>query len=353
MTGGAEMIRAPRFFVAPDAATTYNHPMATLDLTAASIGDRIQHELAVRAREDKITKNGDPFAVLTLGNATGSISSTVWKEQLPGLEGVAVGTIVQVIGTISSGFKGGRELKLTAPPRVVPASAADLDEFLPRITVSTASLWEQVDKWRAAMKSSQLRAAVDLFFGDDAFRAEFERALGAPRGHHALVGGLLLHEVEVANMARAAAKTMRGDVDLVTAGALLHDIGKVESYTIGIGGFDHSQSGQLLGHIVLGSLMLERRLASLPAGTLSEEQRLELHHFIQSHHGQPEFGAAVRPKTLEAELLHWADQMSANGNNFTDALDDRDLFPGDEEFSVKGAWRLDGRRIWKRSHRWD
>jgi 3'-5' exoribonuclease len=253
--------------------------VATLDLASATVGDRVQHELIVRSREDKITKNGDPFAVLNLGNSTGSISSTVWKEQLPGLEGVTTGTIVQVIGTVSSGFKGGRELKLTAPPRIVPAGSVDLDEFLPRITVSVASLWEQIDKWRATMKSAALRTAVDLFFGDDAFRAEFERALGAPRGHHALVGGLLLHEVEVATMARAAAKTMRGDVDLVTVGALLHDIGKVESYTIGVGGFDHSLSGQLLGHVVLGSLMLEKRLATLADGVISEEQRLELHHY--------------------------------------------------------------------------
>ena len=56
--------------------------------------------------------------------------------------------------------------------------------------------------------------------------------------------------------------------------------------------------------------------------------------------------------TLEAELLHWADQASANGNNFTDAMTDTELFPGDEEFSVRRAWRLD-RRVWRRRHEWD
>jgi hypothetical protein len=56
--------------------------------------------------------------------------------------------------------------------------------------------------------------------------------------------------------------------------------------------------------------------------------------------------------TLEAELLHWADQMSANGNNFIEAIDDVDLFPGEEEFSVRKSWRLD-RRVWRRTHGWD
>jgi 3'-5' exoribonuclease len=323
--------------------------MTLLDITALREGDRVQHELMVRSREDKTTKNGDPFAVLSLGNATGAISANVWKEQLPQLDGVKTGSIVQVIGAVEA-YQGRRQLKLSSV-RIVAAAAANLDAFLPHIEGSTAELWEEIDGWRAAIGSKTLRAAVDLFFADDAFRADFERTPGAPRGHHAVVGGLLEHVVEVATMARSAAKTMGGNVDLVTAGALLHDIGKVQTYSIGAGGFDYTQAGYLLQHIVLGSLMLDRRLRTLPPGTLTEVQELELHHFIQSHHGQPEYGAAVRPMTLEAELLHWADQMSANGNNFNDAMSDGELFPGSEEFSVKRAWRLD-RKVWRRSQGW-
>jgi len=325
--------------------------MSALDLSTLAIGDRVQHELMVRSREDKVTKNGDPFAVLQLGNASGQISANVWKEQLPFLEGVKAGSVVQVIGAVDT-YQGRRQLKISAPLRVVAASAVNIDEFLPRVNVDLTKLWETVDKWRRDMKSQKLRAAVDLFFADDAFRVKFERAPGAPRGHHAQIGGLLMHVVEVGSIARASAKTMRGDVDLVTAGALLHDIGKVETYSITAAGFDFTQGGYLLQHIVLGSLMLDRRLRTLPAGTLTEAQELELQHFIQSHHGIQEHGAAVRPMTLEAELLHWADQSSANGNNFNDAIEDPELFPGAEEFSVKKAWRLD-RKVWKRQHGWE
>jgi 3'-5' exoribonuclease len=324
--------------------------MSALDLSTLAAGDRVQHELMVRSREDKVTKNGDPFAVLQLGNASGQISANVWKEQLPFLEGVKAGSVVQVIGAVDT-YQGRRQLKISAPLRVVAESAVNIDEFLPRVNVDAAKLWETVDKWRRDMKSAKLRAAVDLFFADDEFRARFERAPGAPRGHHAQIGGLLMHVVEVGSIARASAKTMRGDVDLVTAGALLHDIGKVETYSITAAGFDFTQGGFLLQHIVLGSLMLERRFRTLPAGTLSEAQELELHHFIQSHHGIQEHGAAVRPMTLEAELLHWADQSSANGNNFNDAMEDPEMFPGTEEFSVKKYWRLD-RKVWRRKHEW-
>lgn len=326
--------------------------MAVLDLPRLAVGDRVQHELLVREREDKVTKTGDPFITLKLGNATGVIGANVWKEDVPQVQGVRPGQVVQVIGVIEA-YQGRRQLKLTAPPRVVPAGSATVEDFLPRITQPALELWAKVDAWRGEMRGA-LRRAVDLFFADEAFRDEFARAPGAVRGHHALVGGLLLHSCEVAEVARASAGVMHGDVPLITAGALLHDIGKVRAYSVDLAGFDYTRAGQLLGHVVLGSLMLDERLATLPAASrLSDEQRLELHHFIQSHHGVLEFGAAVKPMTLEAEILHYADQTSAKGYDFAAAVTDGDLFPAEStEFSAKRHWQLE-RRIWKRQHRWD
>ncbi len=326
--------------------------MAPLDIPRLAVGDRVQHELLVREREDKQTKSGDPFVVLKLGNASGLIGANVWKEDVPQVQGVRPGQVVQVIGTVEV-YQGRRQLKLTAPPRVVPLGNASADDFLPRIAQPVETLWAKVDTWRAEMRGA-LRRAVDLFFADEAFRAEFARSPGATRGHHAVVGGLLLHSCEVAEIARHSVQVMGGDVALVTAGALLHDIGKTRSYAVELAGFDYTRAGQLLGHIVLGSLMLDERLATLPEqDRLAEEQRLELHHFIQSHHGILEYGAAVRPMTLEAEILHFADQSSAKGNDFSEAVVDTDLFPSDDvEFSTKRSWRLE-RRVWKRRHRWD
>ncbi len=325
--------------------------MTPLDIPRLTVGDRVQHELLVREREDKTTRTGDPFVVLRLGNATGQLSVNVWKEHVPLIEGVRSGQVVQVIGQIEL-FKGAKQLKLTSPPRVVSKAAADLTEFLPHIATRPEDHWAQIDAWRAEMRGP-LRRAVDLFFADDPFRERFAKSPGAPRGHHAQIGGLLLHSCEVATIARAAVGTMQGNVNLVTAGALLHDIGKVEAYATALGGFENTLAGSLVGHIVLGSLMLEERLRTLPDGAISEGQRLELHHFIQSHHGIPEYGAAVRPMTLEAEILHYADQSSAKGNDFTEAVVDSELFPADDvEVSVKRSWRLE-RKVWRRSHSWD
>lgn len=321
-----------------------------LDLSKLSPGARIQHELLVLDRADKETRDGKPFARLVLGNASGRVETApIWQEHLPWVAGADKGKVVQVIGTVGE-YQGKKQLTLTAPLRVLPTSAQNAEQFLPRIARKTEELWGWVDQQRAALSSARLRTALDLFFADDAFRQDFERAPGSTGGHHAQVGGLLLHSVEVATIAQGIATTMRADAELVTVGALLHDIGKVESYSVTAAGFNHTTAGHLLGHIVLGTMMLDRRLRALPEGTFTAEQELELQHFIQSHHGSIEFGAAVPPMTLEAEILHWADQASAKAADVTDTLANDDHFGGDA-FTLKRPWPVQ-KRLWRRPRGW-
>ena len=109
--------------------------MAPLDIPRLAAGDRVQHELLVRERDDKVTKGGDPFVVLKLGNSSGVLGVNIWKEHVPQVEGVRPGQVVQVIGTIEL-YKGAKQLKLTVPPRVVAQGAANADEFLPRIAIA-------------------------------------------------------------------------------------------------------------------------------------------------------------------------------------------------------------------------
>src|SRR5690606_26133575 len=114
--------------------------------------------------------------------------------------------------------------------------------------------------------------------------------------------------------------------DLVVAGALLHDVGKVEAYSVLPTGFDTTPCGHLIGHIVLGALMLERRVAALGATLCSNEQLMEVQHLILAHHGSLEFGSPVRPMTIEAEIIHWADESSAKASAFMDSMTDESLF---------------------------
>jgi putative nucleotidyltransferase with HDIG domain len=150
------------------------------------------------------------------------------------------------------------------------------------------------------------------------------------------------------------ARTVRkANADLVVAGAMLHDIGKVEAYGIAPDGFSHTSTGTLLGHVTLGALMFDRRLHASDLA-LSPAQRDEMLHFILSHHGALEFGSPVQPMTTEAEIVHWADEASAKATDMMDELQDPELFPpgGTNDVSAKRSWRL-GRRLWRRPAAWD
>ena len=329
---------------------------APLDVPALTPGDRVQHELLVRERAEKKTSAGDPFVVLKIGNRSGAIDTApIWSDKLEWAAGADPGRVVQVIGDVSLYGRNGtakRQLAVTAPLRVMPAEHFRADEFLPQVDEDVARLWEKLDRARRSVRSAPLRAVLDCVFGDDVFREQFERAPGSTKGHHAKIGGLLQHTVEVANIAVTSARAIRkASVDLVTAGALLHDVGKVEAYEIGPGGFAATPCGLLVGHVVLGLLHVERRLTTLGDPPCTEGQLLEVRHMILSHHGKLEFGSPVVPMTLEAQIVHQADDASAKATDFLDAFDDAELWADGGPFS-KRSWQL-GRQVWKREHDWE
>lgn len=330
----------------------------SIPLAQLPAGTRLEQEFLVRERTEKVTRAGAPFVILTLSNRSGQIETApIWSERLDWALGAVRGAVVTVRGEIAMFGDAGnkrRQLDIRAPLRVLPADQVDVTDFLPRVDVSTSSLWKGLDALRESIASTQLRGAVDLFFADDLFRAQFERTPGAVNGHHAQLGGLLMHVAEVTDIAHHIARTVRkANQDLVIAGAMLHDIGKVEAYAVSPEGFSHTSSGMLLGHVTLGALMFDRKLQSSGLA-LAGAQRDELLHLILSHHGSLEFGSPVQPMTTEAEIVHWADEASAKATDFIDEYQDADLYPpgAGNEVSAKRSWRL-GRRIWRRPASWE
>jgi 3'-5' exoribonuclease len=319
-------------------------------------GERVASDLLVFDRAEKKTNAGDPFVVLTLGNSSGKIETApIWSDKLQWAEGARSGKVVQAIGDVTVYSKGGtgrKQLSLSGPVRILPDTVFRAEEFLPSIGGDLLKLWSWIDRVRAEVESSTLRGVLDLFFADDDFRVRFERSPASTGGHHAKLGGLLLHVYEVTNIAKQTARTVHANVDLAVTGALLHDIGKIEAYEVGPTGFTHTPCGLLLGHIVLGSLMLERRHAGAGGMLCSDGQLTELHHMILSHHGSLEYGSPVQPMTTEAEIVHWADEASAKATDMIELLSDSELFAGGQEYSDRQHWRL-GRRIWRRPHSWE
>jgi 3'-5' exoribonuclease len=337
-------------------ADRYLPGMPRLVIPQLTPGERVTSELLVYERSEKKTNAGDPYVVLTLGNSTGKIETApIWSDKLEWADGARSGKVVQAIGDITIYAKGGpgkKQLLLTGPVRILPDETFRPEEFLPSIDGDCTKLWGWIDRIRAEVESRTLRRVLDVFFADDDFRVRFERTPASTGGHHAKLGGLLLHVFEVTNIAKQTARTMHANIDLTVAGALLHDVGKVEAYEIGPGGFTNTPCGLLLGHVVLGSLMLERRVAAVSERVCSDAQLVELHHMILSHHGSLQFGSPVQPMTTEAEIVHWADEASAKANDMLELLADEELFAGGREYSDRSHWRM-GRKIWRRPHSWE
>jgi 3'-5' exoribonuclease len=318
-----------------------------LDLPSLRPGERVQDTFLVLDAEQKSFEGGG-CTVLTFGNATGRLASApFWDRDQAMIEGVRAGHVVQVLGEVAD-YRGHRQLRVSSL-RVLPPGGAELGRLVPTVG-DVSRYWDTVDGWRAELTKPRLAAVVSLFFEDADFRRRFEQCPASVSGHHAALGGLLTHTVEVGAIARTIARAAGADQELVVAGALLHDIGKLDAYRWD-GVFAYTDLHYLLGHVVLGALMLERRLHETPVPPCTPEERQLLLHLILSHHGRLEHGSPVPPLTLEAEVLHWADNASAKTASMAEALRDADAFT-EGLVSQKRFWQLDNRRPYRGTSDW-
>ena len=318
-----------------------------LDLSGLRLGDRVQDTLLVLDAEQKSFESG-AYTVLTFGNSTGRIASApFWERDQAMVDGVRRGHVVQVIGEVAD-YRGRRQLKVSSL-RPLPDGTVDVRSLLPSVGDVTR-YWETLDGWRGEIKKPRLGRVIALFYDDAEFRRRYEACPASVSGHHAALGGLLKHTVEVGAIARTLARVAGADQDLVLAGVLLHDVGKVEAYRWD-GLFDTTDRGHLIGHVVLGSLELERRLDAAAEPPCTPAERDLLQHLVLSHHGKPEFGSPVAPLTLEAEVLHWADNASAKTASMVDALRDAEAF-GESLMSQRRFWQLDNRRAFRGRSDW-
>ena len=319
-----------------------------VDLNRLEVGAPVSEPLLVWDVEQR-SAGAQPFVVLTLGNCKGRLQSApFWPEDLRKLEGIERGAIVNVRGEIAT-YRERRQLKV-AQIRRLPGDGVAWPALMPSVG-DTSRYWGPLDQWRLGMRAPRLRALLDLFYEDPGFRQAYGECPASLNGHHALLGGLLQHTWEVASIGQRLAEATGADRDLVLTGALLHDIGKLESYTWS-GSFAMTDRGSLCGHVVLGSLMLEQRLRTTTSSPCSGPEHDLLHHLILSHHGLLEHGAPVTPMTLEAEILHFADNASARTASMVEALADPQNFSGADQVSARPMWQLDRRRVYRGKSDW-
>ena len=264
------------------------------------------------------TKAGKPYLALGLGDKSGEIEARLWDNASEYAAGIAEGSFAR-IKAVAKPFRDQLQLSVQSLEPVAD-DQVNLADFMPASKRSQAEMVKELEGIIAQVTDAGLQSLLREIFQGDVL-ARFQQAPAAKKLHHAYIGGLLEHSLSMAGMVgKTAAHYPMLDRSMLLAGALLHDIAKIEEYRFHRPPFDYTDRGRLVGHLVLGVELVRR--AAEQVEQLSLEQVDQLVHIILSHHGQLAFGSPVLPMTPEAIILHHLDDMDAK-MNYMEGLRDK------------------------------
>lgn len=278
------------------------------DLT---IGSQIKSHFYVSdKRLVNYTRNGAPACgmVLTVGDRTGKVSAVAWNDALVSDNSYRKDDIVLLAGKVQD-YRGEKQIYIEA---ISKASFSDIqaEDFCAPPPRPIDEMWHELTAFRNSITNPFLKALLELYFSDEAVAHAFKQAPAGRDVHHAYVGGLLHHTLEVVAYGESmvAIQGARLNRDLLLAGAIMHDAAKTEEYEPRAFSFDFTDKGKLIGHLALGAETVGRLADRIPG--FPPLLRDELKHMILSHHGHREWGSPEEPKTANAIALHLADLTS-------------------------------------------
>ena len=258
--------------------------------------------------EKKTSAKGGFYLDATIADKSGEMNAKLW-DYSEAVHGVyEAGNLVKLRGTVSE-YRGVNQFRIDRIRLVLPEDGVDINDFVPSTGFNEADMWNELYNIADAFADADLKAIVTTILKEKKEQMLYWPA--AFKMHHAVKGGLLCHTLSIVRLAEAVCRVYTfADRDLLLAGVILHDIGKIEEFELNSTGLvsGYSPKGNLVGHLVSGAVTVEKTAEKL--GITSDVPML-LSHMLISHHGDPEFGAAVLPQFLEAELLSQLDMMDA------------------------------------------
>jgi 3'-5' exoribonuclease len=269
-----------------------------------------KQEAILWVQKSSQSANGSWFVRGTLEDPSGAIGFICFNaESVARIKELTEAAPAVVSGQVQADRYGGEgKLQFLADYIDLLPPGKDVSHLLPAASKDMEEYKKKFLKLVAGISRPPVRALLGEIFSGSRWE-QFIRNPAAKRFHHAYIGGLLEHSVDVAEMALAIAATVPGvDRDMVIAGALLHDIGKTEEISADIG-FSYTEAGHLVGHITAGALIIDA--AARQVQFLSEAERKSLLHIVLSHHGSRDKGSPVGCATREAIIVHYADEVNA------------------------------------------
>jgi 3'-5' exoribonuclease len=290
-------------------------------------GCDVDQVLLVRRIERRERRDGQAYLRLALGDRTGAVRAMVWDEVEAHCELLREGEPIQVRGRYAVHPDYGPEIKLR-DLREPEAGGFALDDLVEKAVRAPEQMERDLRALLATIQNEHLGALLERVFDPQSeLWARYRLAPAAKHYHQAYPHGLLEHCLGVAQAVSTTAATFPGiDREVAVAGALLHDIGKLDAYSSHNQAVDMTDLGRLHGEIALGYYRVRRIIEELEG--FPGELACAVLHIILSHHGTLENGSPVVPCTREATLVHMIDNLGGRLGSF-DRLE-RELAPGRE-----------------------
>jgi 3'-5' exoribonuclease len=261
----------------------------------------------VQSKEIRQKKSGELYLSLMLGDRTGDVDAKMWDNVAEVADEFDRDDFVKVKG-LTQVYHNRPQLTIHKLRRM-DDSEIDFADYFPSSARDPEEMWVELRAVVADIGNPHLKALLEALLNDGDVAQRYRRAPAAKSIHHAYLGGLIEHVLSLCALAKLAAEHYAGvDRDLLLAGVVLHDIGKIYelNYERGI---SYSTDGQLIGHIDIAMRMVAEKLQGLP--DFPPRLRSLVEHMILSHHGHLEFGSAKLPQFPEALLLHYLDDMDS------------------------------------------
>ena len=288
-------------------------------------GSKFELTLLLKKLEVKSTRQGKEYLDLLLADKSGAINGKYWDGFEDFKSVASAGALFKVSGTVVE-FNGAPQLKIESAKPAEENTEISLDDFVKKSERNLAVMKSELEERIAKIGNDYLKRLLGIILSGKRYE-DFLRAPAGKSWHHSYLHGLLEHTLEIIRICDLMCD-IHPEInrDLLVTGAILHDFGKTQELTSDIN-FDYTDKGRLLGHIVIAAIEVDK--ATRKIEWFPEELKNQLLHLILSHQGKLEFASPVVPKTPEAIVLYYADELSAKTNAYLNSI---------ESDSTEGSW---------------
>ncbi len=292
----------------------------------------------IKSVDVKTSTRGDSYLDMMLSDKDGEINAKLWRYSKDTHGEYTANVLIKVRGTISP-YNGVDQLKIDKIRPTMESDNVDPADFVKTALYSGEEMFNELYSLAEGFADEDLRSIVTAILEDNRLKLLYWPA--AFKLHHAVRGGLMLHTLSIVRLAQNVCKVYPFvDEELLIAGAILHDIAKLSEFEVADTGIatGYSVEGNLLGHLAMGAAVIDRYAEKLE---IKGDVPILLKHMCLSHHGEPEFGAAVRPMFIEAELLSELDLMDSRVYEMKEAV----MSSPEGDFSGR-IWAMENRKLY-------